>query len=490
MICVPIVGPSMEKALQDISSAEKIADIIELRLDLIAKFDLPALMQTTALPCIITNRTKTEGGQFKGTEEERVQILRQAMEAGADYIDIETSTPKELLKSVLENKSNTKIILSYHNFSNTMEDLEPLYEIMCELPGDVLKIVTYAQDIGDNLKIFRLLKRAQKEGRKLIGLCMGEHGEISRILSPLLGGFLTFGALETGKESAPGQILASILKNVYRLNRPRENFKIYGVIGNPVSKSMGYLIHNRAFQEIGSPDIYVSFLVKNVEKFFNEFEEFFAGLSVTMPFKENIIPLMDEVDDTAQKIGAVNTVVKENNGWKGANTDCTGAIQALESHLNLKDKNVLIIGSGGTAKAIGYGVVAKGARLTVTYNRNKERGEKLATELGCRLASSRDIGDHDYDVLINCSPVGMSPHIDEAPFPTRNLKSGMVVFDCVYNPPKTRLLKEAKSTGCTVISGVELFINQAALQFEMWTGEKAPVKAMREVLMEKIEGKL
>ncbi len=489
MICVPIVGPSMKKALLDISAAEKIADMIELRLDLITRFELPTLLQATALPTIVTNRTKTEGGQWKGSEEERVKILRQAIEAEADYVDIETSTPKELLKPVLENKSKTKIILSYHNFSNTMEDLEPLYEIMCELPGDILKIVTYAQDINDNLKIFNLLKRAKKENRQLIGLCMGEYGELSRVLSPLLGGFLTFGALDSGKESAPGQILASTLKNIYRVNRPRENFKIYGVIGNPVSKSMGYLIHNRAFQEIGSPDIYVSFLVNNVEKFFNEFKDFFQGLSVTMPCKENIMPLMDTVEATAKKIGAVNTVVKEKNGWTGYNTDCTGAIEALETEVDLKDKNVLIIGSGGTAKAIGFGVTAKGAKLTITYNRNKERGENLAQELGCRLASIQDIGDHDFDVLINCSPVGMSPQTDKTPFASRNLKPGMVVFDSVYNPPETRLLKEAKAAGCTVISGVELFINQAAKQFEMWTGQKAPTQAIRQVLMEKIEGK-
>ncbi len=475
--------------MQDISAAETIADIIELRLDLIANFELSALLEATALPLIVTNRTKTEGGQFKGAEEDRVQILRQAIAAGADYIDIETSTPRELLKSILDNKGKTKVILSYHNFSNTMEDLEPLYEIMCELPGDILKIVTYAQDISDNLKIFKLLKRAKKEGRKLIGLCMGEYGEISRVLSPLLGGFLTFGALESGKESAPGQILGSTLKNIYRVDQARENFKIYGVIGNPISKSMGYLIHNRAFQEIGSPDIYVSFLVNNVEKFFNEFKDFFAGLSVTMPHKEKILRLMNAVDETAQKIGAVNTVVKEENGWKGANTDCSGAIKALEAEVNLKDKNVLIIGSGGTAKAIGYGVTEKGAKLTVTYNRNKERGEKLAEELNCQLASIRDIGDHEFDILINCSPVGMSPHADKTPISNGNLKPGMVVFDSVYNPPETRLLKEARAAGCTVISGVELFINQAVGQFEMWTGKDAPAKAMRDVLLERIEGK-
>jgi len=486
MICIPIVSPSMEKAVKDIAAAEKIADILELRLDLISRFDLPALLNAAKRPCIVTNRTKLEGGQFKGTEEERVAILRQAIQAGADYIDIETSTPKELLQSVLENKGKTEVILSYHNFSNTMDDLEPLYDIMCELPGDILKIVTYAQDIGDNLKMFKVLKRAKQESRRLIGLCMGEFGEISRVLSPLLGGFLTFGSLETGKESAPGQILASTLKNVYRVDQPRAEFKIFGVIGNPVNKSMGYLIHNRAFQEIGSSDIYVSFLVKNAEKFFHEFQDLFAGLSVTMPFKENMIPLLDAVDATAKKIGAVNTVVKTEHGWKGYNTDCSGAIDALEAQIDLKGKNVLIIGSGGTAKAIGYGVMAKGAHLTVTYNRNKERGQKLAGELGCRLAYINDIGDHNADVLINCSPVGMSPNTGETPFPTRNLKKEMVVFDSVYNPPETRLIREAREVGCTVISGVELFLNQAAGQFELWTGTKAPVQAMRQVLMERV----
>ena len=163
---------------------------------------------------------------------------------------------------------------------------------MCEMPGEIVKIVTYARDLSDNLKMFELLKRAKSEKQKLIGLCMGDLGEISRILSPLFGGYLTFGSLETGQESAPGQIPAKTLKDIYRINAERSDFKIYGVIGNPVSKSLGYLVHNRAFQEKGSPDIYVSFLVDNVEKFFNSFKDFFSGLSVTMPAKEQIMPLL------------------------------------------------------------------------------------------------------------------------------------------------------------------------------------------------------
>jgi 3-dehydroquinate dehydratase / shikimate dehydrogenase len=486
MICVPIVGPSMAKAQEQIASALAVADILELRLDLIAAHDLNILLDGAPLPVIVTNRSKHDGGQFKGSDEERIKPLRDALRYGADYVDIEVSTPREYLQPFLEGEDATKIILSYHDFSHTPEDFNPLYETMCEMPGEIIKIVTYARDLGDNLKMFELLQRAKREKQKMIGLCMGDLGEISRILSPLFGGFLTFGSLETGLESAPGQIPASTLKNIYRINAERSEFKIYGVIGNPVSKSQGYLVHNRAFQEKGSSDIYVSFLVDNVAKFFNTFKDFFSGLSVTMPGKEQIMPLLDRIDETAQKIGAVNTVVKEGSDWVGYNTDCSGAISALEAYTSLQGKNVLILGSGGTAKAIGYGVKEKGGHLTVTYNKNKERGESLAKELDCEVIFARDAGTRVIDVLINCSPVGMSPKINESPFLARDFKKGMVVFDSVYNPMETRLLREAKAAGCTVIHGSELFINQAARQFELWTGQPAPIEIMRDVLLEKL----
>ena len=487
MICVPIVGSSMLNALDQIAAADKVADILELRLDLIVSPDLNALLHAANKPVIVTNRSKLDGGQFKGNDEERVQVLRDAMAAKADYVDIEVSTPREYLQPFLEGYDASRIILSYHDFSHTPEDINPLYEAMNDLPGEILKIVTYARDLNDNLKMFQLLERAKKENKKLIGLCMGDLGEISRILSPLYGGFLTFGSLETGQESAPGQIPANVLRNIYRVNDTREKFKVYGVIGNPVSKSMGYLIHNCAFREIDSSDIYVSFLVENEEKFFIAFKNFFSGLSVTMPAKENIMSLLDQVDPTAQIIGAVNTVVQEGGKWVGYNTDCSGAIKALEVHTSLKDKNVLILGAGGTAKAIGYGVKQKGGKLTVTFNRNKNRGESLAEELGCDLVYCRDAGTRPIDILINCSPVGMSPNINETPFFARDFKEGMVVFDSVYNPLETRLLREAKEAGCTVIQGSELFINQAAQQFELFTNQSAPIEAMREVLMEKLK---
>ena len=479
MICIPIVGPSMSKAREQITSAVEIADVLEFRLDLIETYELNALLDASSLPVIVTNRSKLDGGQFKWEDEDRVQSLRDALKAGADYVDIEVSTPREILQPLLEESDPTQIILSYHDFSHTPEDFNPLYETMCEMPGEIIKIVTYARDLHDNLKMFELLKRAKQEKQKLIGLCMGNLGEISRILSPLFGGFLTFGSLATGQESAPGQMPAITLKDIYRVNDERADFKVYGVVGNPVSKSLGYLVHNRAFHEKDSPDIYVSFLVDNVEKFFNGFKDLFSGLSVTMPAKEQIMPLLSRVDETAKKIGAVNTVVREGNQWVGYNTDCSGAIKALETCTSLQGKNVLILGCGGTAKAIGYGVKEKGGRLTITYHGDKERGESLAKELACELVHAREAGTRPIDILINCSPVGMSPNVDETPFLARDLKQGMVVFDSVYNPMETKLLREAKTAGCTVIPGIELFINQAARQFELWTGQTAPTEIMR-----------
>ncbi|MBI4389814.1 MAG: shikimate dehydrogenase, partial [Nitrospinae bacterium] len=183
-----------------------------------------------------------------------------------------------------------------------------------------------------------------------------------------------------------------------------------------------------------------------------------------------------------------NTVAKEGNVWTGHNTDCSGALKALEERIPLSGKNVLIVGAGGTAKAIGQGVAERGARLTITYNRDKNRGETLARELQCRLISVRDIEDCPADVLINCSPAGMNPKVNETPVPARALRPGMVVFDSVYNPPETRLIKEAKAAGCTTISGIELFINQGAEQFELWTGMKAPVAAMRSALTAALGG--
>ena len=486
MICVPLVGPSMEEVLADFPRAEFYGDCTELRVDLIENLDLPRLLEAASKPVIVTNRTKLEGGSFKGSEEERLKVLQQAIDLGVDYIDIEASSPKELLRPILETPSQTKKILSYHHFSLTPDNLTEYFAIMAETPANIIKIVTYAKDITDNIIIFNLLKEAQKTRRNLISFCMGDLGEISRILSIQMGSYLTFGSLEEGKKSAPGQIPASTLKEIYRVNLINSDRKIYGIVGNPVDRSMGYLVHNRAFQEKGLPHIYVPFLVDNVRRFFSAFEPFFDGLSITMPFKEKILGSLGKVDRLAHEIGAVNTVVREEETWVGYNTDVSGALKAIEERIELRGKEVLIIGSGGAGKAIAWGVAGNGANLTITYNSNKKRAEDLARELNCRFVGMTELRNRKVDILINCSPVGMSPKTENTPYPSEWLNSEMVVFDTVYNPSETRLIKEARSAGCAVILGTEMFLNQAAEQFKLWTKKSAPINTMHDVILEKL----
>ncbi len=384
MICIPITGLNMAQALADLEKAADLADLFELRIDMIQDADIPALLAAATKPCIVTNRTKLEGGEYRGDDASRIRRLREAIDAGADYVDVEVSTPRELLQSIIEgDRKKSQVIVSYHDFTKTPDRLEGLYEIMCELPGDnILKIVTYAQDLNDNLQMFRLVERARKEGQKFIGLCMGEKGEISRILSTLMGGYLTFGSLDRGKESAPGQITASRLRDVYRIGSLAEPVELYGVLGNPVSKSMGPWIHNRAFKETNRSAIYVPLLSDNAEKFFEGFKDRIQGLSITMPFKENMVPLVDAMEDAAKPTGALNTLYKKGEKWIGANTDGIGALQALEAATSVSGKRILIIGAGGAAKAIGHEAVRRGASVTVTFNANQDRAEKLATELG------------------------------------------------------------------------------------------------------------
>lgn len=485
MICIPITSSNFEEAITEIQKADEIADIIELRVDYLKNPDLKVLIKTSDKPVIVTNRKKSEGGIYDGDERARVGLLLEAIASEADYVDIELSTPESFLEEIKKKKAKTGLILSYHNFQEVPGNLKEIFDEMVQKEFDIIKIAVMANSIVDNLKIFDIIEQAKEINVKIIAFCMGEYGEISRVLSPVLGGFLTFGSLSRGKESAPGQIPADILKNVYRVNELNKDVNIYGLIGNPVKESMGYLIHNRSFISKGLANIYLPFLVDDLPSFINSYREYFKGMSVTMPFKEKVIPLLDEIDKTAKKIGAVNTLMIKNGKLFGSNTDCSGAVKALEERTELKGKKVFMIGAGGVARAIGFGVTDKGAIICL-FDVDAQKANLLANELGCQTISTESVKS-DFDILINCSPVGMHPNADKTPFPKERLKKGMIVFDAVYNPLKTRLLREAENAGCITIQGVELFVNQAVDQFELWTGQTAPKELMMEIVLKKLK---
>jgi len=261
------------------------------------------------------------------------------------------------------------------------------------------------------------------------------------------------------------------------------NTSVYAVFGDPVSHSLSPVMHNRAFESTGYKGVYLAFGVKNIKNaLISVITLGIKGASITIPHKIKVMKYIDEADDAALKIGAVNTLINNNGIIKGYNSDGIGAVKALSEKTGIRNKNVAIIGAGGAARAIGFCIKKEGGRLTV-INRSKNKGERLAGDLSADFRPLNDIGKVKYDILINTTPVGMTPHTDVMPIEKKYLEKGMVVMDIVYNPLKTRLLAEAKMAGCITIDGVSMFVHQGAFQFELWTGIKAPVDVMKNAVM-------
>jgi 3-dehydroquinate dehydratase/shikimate dehydrogenase len=461
MIAVPIVAASTARAIKDMEKASKIADIIELRLDFIqdiSKKNLSNILSKKKKKIIVTDRRK------------RLDLIKEAVEKEADFVDLDLSIGEKKIKSIIKNKKNSKIIVSFHNFQKTdSKETTKKYTQIKKLKADIIKIATLAKSIEDNLLIFNLINKAKKENKKIIAICMGEHGEISRILGPLFGSLITFGSLNN-KSSAPGQIDAVLLKDLYRINILKKP-KIFGLVGNPVNHSKGIFRHNEAFKKLKLNNLYVNFLVDDLGLFIKTYSNMVSGFSVTIPFKREIMNYLDKVEKNAGKIGAVNTVIIRKKKLLGFNTDLTGSIRAIESKMGIKGKSVLMIGAGGVARAIGFGIIEKKGKLVI-FNRTKKKAIKLAKELNCKEVSKlTDL--RNIDLIINATSVGMHPNVRETPIKKEILRKiahkRTVVFDSVYNPISTKLLKEAKELGLTVVDGHKMFIYQANEQFRLFT---------------------
>jgi 3-dehydroquinate dehydratase/shikimate dehydrogenase len=389
-----------------------------------------------------------------------------------------------------DSKGRTKIIVSYHNFRETPGDLMNIYQNLCRSEADIVKIVTQANTITDNIRIYQLLRNAPKP---TISFCMGEYGIVSRILYRRFGSYLTFASLRAGKESAPGQICIQELLNTYRILKQDKHTSIYGLIGNPVSHSIGPAIHNTLFREMDLNCIYVPFKVDNIADFIDTFKSLdVKGYSVTIPHKEAVIKHLDVLEPMAEKIGAVNTIVNREGELIGFNTDCNAAIRALESVVTpeeaVKGKKVTLIGAGGAARAIAFGLKERQASVTI-INRNHERAQALAGEVGCLSMKYDYPRAFETNILINATPVGMFPHVNETPVAKDKLRSDMVVFDTIYNPLETRLMRDARSLGCKVVGGLSMFIYQAAAQFELWTNRQPSLELIEKIAIERLSQK-
>ncbi|MBM4312016.1 MAG: shikimate dehydrogenase [Deltaproteobacteria bacterium] len=475
MICIPITATNTQDALRDMQAAAPLADLLELRLDYIENPDLPLLLANRPTPVIITITPREENGRFAGTDAERLTLLEQAITLGAEYIDCNLGW--QALPRLQSIKGKTRIIVSSHNYAETPADLSAIYREIAATGADVVKIASFANRISDNLRMLDLIRAADRD---CIGICMGEKGEVSRILAPAFGALLTFASLGAGKESAPGQIPAETMRSVYNLSRLQAGTQLFGLIGNPVSKSRGYILFNRLFQHYGLNMLYLNFLTDDMDDFMGSFGRLLSGFSITMPHKQVVMPYLDETDQMSTKIGAINTVLNRDGRLTGCNTDAAGVVQPLLKRTELQGKRVTLLGAGGAARAAAVALINEGARVTM-LNRTVSRATELARELGCTAGALNNLNPDGTDVLVNMTSVGMHPNVDETPVPAEKLHD-MIVFDGVYNPPVTLLLRSAAQNGCRVIPGIEMFISQAAEQFRLWTGIAPDLQLMEDIL--------
>jgi 3-dehydroquinate dehydratase / shikimate dehydrogenase len=526
-LCVAILARTLEQTKREIATAVAAdADMVELRLDAYHGYPLEEeiqwLLANTLMPCIITLRPVWEGGHSESADEDRLHQLASigAMEKVA-YVDVELKTylrrndlalsPEAmfLIRAVPEKKREA-LILSSHDFTGRPDRL---YNVIAELNAascDVNKIVWMARTIRDNLEAFEILQQRQ---RPTIALCMGEPGLISRVLAKKFGAFLTFASLEDGTGTAPGQISLRDMKRLYRWDAINARTKVYGVVASPVAHSMSPAIHNAAFGETGHDGVYLPLLVNPGYESFKAFMESFvnfegldlSGLSVTLPHKENALRHLKEkgaeIEPLAERIGAVNTVIIDRSSGapvlRGMNTDYAAILDSITdnlviTHEALADYRIAVIGAGGTGRTAVAALAHFGATVVV-YNRTKDRADALAAEFNGQTgkvvaAPLEKLCDSCCQIYINTSSVGMHPNVGASPFGEQppKLTPEMLVFDTVYNPPKTKLLQQAQAAGAKTVGGVEMFVRQAAAQFEAWTGLTAPAQTMRRVVEQRL----
>jgi 3-dehydroquinate dehydratase/shikimate dehydrogenase len=487
----------MAEARAAMQRAADVADLIELRLDYLRDFEfdrpdeLSALLDDKPLPVIVTCRAVDEGGQQKIAEATRLRLLAEALRRGADYCDIEAAHYNEAAAALLD---ASRLIVSYHNFSETPVDLATVYECLIRLPAAIHKITVRANDIADSLEVFRLLDRAAAEQRPLIAIAMQEAGMITRILGPSRGSFLTFGSLTRGHESAPGQCTCDELRHLYGVHRLSRDTQVVGIIGKPVSHSASPLMHNRAFREMSLDYVYLPIEVNDVGEFFRRFihpstREMnwrLRGFSVTIPHKTAVIPFLDELDETARRIGAVNTVVVEGERLIGYNTDAHGAIAPLAAITDLQGARCAVIGAGGAARAVVFGLLERGAQVSLLA-RNPAKAAALADEFGIAVDHLKAIAGSAADIIINTTPLGMANHSEgESIIPRAAWRNRKIAYDLIYNPFETRFLADARQQGCLSLSGIEMLVAQAVRQFELWTGRTPPVELLRAAALEKV----
>ena len=436
--------------------------------------------------CIVlaTCRRHQNQGKFNGSVEEQLRILDLAVQAGAQAIDIEIESAETAAEKLNAFRGRAQIIVSYHNFETTPQ-LDALLKRMTRFPADAYKIVTAARKPSDNGRVLGLIRAYPRT--PLVILTVGELGFPTRVLSPAFGGLYTYAAPLGAQGTASGQVSAKLLRHLYRIEKISKAVKVFGVIADPIRHSISPAVHNRGFQARRIDAVYLPFLVTPLQ-----LRDFFAladkvpitGFSVTIPHKQKVIRYLDAVDPLARRIGAVNTVWRKAGKWRGANTDAEAVLVPLSRHVRPSKASVLIIGNGGAARGAACALIDAGAKVAIV-GRNPDRVRALSRICGAEPLLREQVEQRQFDAMVHATPLGMYPHVNECFF--NGKIPAEIVFDMVYNPLETVLIRRAREQNKAVVPGIEMFVEQAIRQFEIWTGEPAPRAVMQKAALEALE---
>ncbi len=483
MICVSIGrGRHKQMIAEHHHLVEQGAELVELRLDYIRRdVSLTRLLKDRPCPVVLTCRRIQDGGKWTGSEQARQILLRSAIVEGADYVDLE-----EDIAGAIPRYGKTKRIVSYHDFQEFPEDLEELHARMAAKDPDIIKIAVMAHQPNHNVRMLRLIKSSKVP---TVGICMGDLGIPTRILAGRFGAPFTFATFHHERTLAPGQLSYRQMVETFGYDQINAETEVYGVVADPIGHSLSPIIHNAAFRALKLNKVYVPFRVPDgdFENFLHDCDELgVRGLSITIPHKEKALHVLTAVEGAAREIGAVNTVLLEGTERRGYNTDYHAAIDSIlkgigdtESANPLAGRIALVLGAGGVARAVAYGLKQRDADVVLS-NRTDERAKFLAQQLGVRWVDWSTRHSLKPHLLVNATSVGMHPNVDETPYHRHYMRRQMVVFDTVYNPEQTLMIKEARQQGCRTVTGVDMFVRQAAMQFKLFTKQSPPIALMVE----------